>query len=173
MPIPSIGASQYALTKPGALGTTVNLRPASASRAVSGSSMRTVATTACTGLSLPRRRQAGSTDARELLASRARDRTQETAESAWYPSAVAEHQLASRTAATWRFRRVWARREVGHVLRQDRWRLVHLSVEAAQAPLAIRCVGAPTLRDFDQPGRACGGRGGGGPATSNRSGCRT
>ena len=34
-----------------------------------------------------RHRQAGSTDARELLASRARDRTQETAERAWYPSA--------------------------------------------------------------------------------------
>jgi hypothetical protein len=30
MPIPSIGASQHALTKPGALGTKFNLRPASA-----------------------------------------------------------------------------------------------------------------------------------------------
>ena len=46
MPIPSTGASQYALTKPGALGTRPTRRSASGSRAAFTSSIRTVASTA-------------------------------------------------------------------------------------------------------------------------------
>ena len=53
--MPSIGASQYALTKPGALGTKFNLRPANALRATSGSSILTVATTAYIGQVFPAR----------------------------------------------------------------------------------------------------------------------
>src|SRR6185437_7871067 len=52
MPTPSTGLSQYALTKPGALGTILSLRSESAARATLTSSMRTVATTACMGLSV-------------------------------------------------------------------------------------------------------------------------
>jgi hypothetical protein len=55
MPIRSIGANQYALTKPGALGTKFNLRPANALRATSGSSILTVATTAYIGQVFPAR----------------------------------------------------------------------------------------------------------------------
>src|SRR5262245_19372419 len=65
MPQPSIGSSQYALTKPGVLGTTFSLSYASAARATSGSLMLTVATTAGMGRVFPAP-EAGSTGIRAV-----------------------------------------------------------------------------------------------------------